>query len=157
MQSSDYAIVVNTILKKLSTYPEFAELFVNHIPKGYKSVDIITDCYKTKSIKSSEHLLRGQLGKIHIALLLSKVPRDFYNKILRNFDSKKQLVKLLFEYIEKEAKHYLELLGSSVIVLLSKNKCILVTATERHELLHLLSSQEEADTKLILHAHEKSY
>ena len=29
-----------------------------------------------------------------------------------------------------------------------------MTATDRHELLHLLSSQEEADTKLILHAHE---
>ena len=29
-----------------------------------------------------------------------------------------------------------------------------MTATDSHELLHLLSSQEEADTKLILHAHE---
>ena len=92
-----------------------------------------------------------------MALLLSKVPSDFCNRILRNYDSKKRLIKLIFEYIEKEAKHYLELLGSSVIVLLSKNKCILVTATERHELLHLSSSQEEADAKLILHAHEKSY
>ena len=29
-----------------------------------------------------------------------------------------------------------------------------MTATERHKLLHLSSSQEECDTKLILHAHE---
>ena len=56
--SSDYAIAVNTILNKSSTYYEFAELFVNHIPKGYGRVDIITDCYKTKLIKSSEQLLR---------------------------------------------------------------------------------------------------
>ena len=56
----------------------------------------------TKSIKSSEQLLRGQLGKIHKALLLSKVPSDFYNRILRNYDSKKRLIKLLFEYIKKK-------------------------------------------------------
>ena len=29
-----------------------------------------------------------------------------------------------------------------------------MTATERHELSHILPSQEEPDTKLILHAHE---
>ena len=89
-----------------------------------------------------------------MALLLSKVPSDFYNRILRNYDSKKRLIKLIFEYIEKETKHYLELLGSSELILSSENKCILLTATERHELLHLSSSQEEADTKLILLGHK---
>ena len=49
--SSDYAIVVNAILNKPSTYSEFAELFLSNIPRGYGRVDIITDCYKTKSIK----------------------------------------------------------------------------------------------------------
>ena len=29
-----------------------------------------------------------------------------------------------------------------------------MTGTKRHELLHLSSSQQEADTKLILHVHE---
>ena len=29
-----------------------------------------------------------------------------------------------------------------------------MTATERNELLHISSSQEKADTKLILHAHK---
>ena len=31
---------------------------------------------------------------------------------------------------------------------------ILGTATERHELLHISASEEKADTKLILHAHQ---
>ena len=146
--------LINTILNKLSTYTEFQKLFVNHIPKGDGRVDIIADCYKTKSIKSSEQLLRGQSGKIHIALLLSKVPSYFQNRILRNSDSKIRLIKFIFEYIEKEAKHCLELLGSFEVISSSRNKCILVTATERHEIFHLLSSQEEADTKLIFHAHK---
>ena len=33
---------------------------------------------------------------------------------------------------------------------------ILGTATERHELLHISTSEEKADTKLILHAHQIS-
>ena len=57
--------LMNTILNKSSTYFEFAELLVNYIPKGYGRIDIIADCNKTKSIKSSEQLLRGQLEKIH--------------------------------------------------------------------------------------------
>ena len=56
------------ILNKSWTYSELAELFVNYIPKGYGRVDIIADCYKTKSIKSSEQLLRGQLEKIHYSI-----------------------------------------------------------------------------------------
>ena len=36
----------------------------------------------------------------------------------------------------------------------STKKCILVTTTKRHELLHLSSSEEEAVTKVILHGHE---
>ena len=50
--------LINTILNKSSTYSEFAELFVNDIPKGYGRVDITADCYKTMSIKSLEQLLR---------------------------------------------------------------------------------------------------
>ena len=53
----------------------------------------------------------------------------------------------MFEYIKRGLKHYLELLGSSGMILSSESKSILVAATERHELLHISSS----DTKL---AHE---
>ena len=108
----------------------------------------------TKSIKSSEQLLRGQLGKIHTALLLSMVPNDFHNRILRNHDSTKRLIKLLFEYIEKEAKHCLELLGSSKKFLSSENKCILVTVTEWHELSPCVISRKIWYRTYILYAHK---
>ena len=84
----EYAIVVdmialtNTILNKSSAYSEFAESFVNRIPKGYGRVGRTADCYKTKSIKSLVQLLRRPSEKIHIALLLSKVPSDFHNRKL---------------------------------------------------------------------------
>ena len=60
----------------------------------------------------------------------------------------------MFEYTERETKHCLELLGNCKIILSFTNQCILVKTTERHELLHISSFQEEAVTKLILYAHE---
>ena len=82
---ADIIALMNTIPNKSSTYPEFAELFVKRIPNVYGRVDIMADCYKTKSIKSSEQvsIKRGQSEKIHRASLLSKVPSDFCNSILR--------------------------------------------------------------------------
>ena len=93
--------LTNTILSKSSRYSEFAELFVNHISKGYGRVDIVVDCYKAMSIKSSKQLLKDQSQKIHISLLLSKVPSDFYNRILKNSNSEKVVIKVIFEYIKK--------------------------------------------------------
>ena len=55
------------------------------------------------------------------------------------------------ECIEKEAEHYLELLGSSEIIFSSEKKCILLTATERHKLLFFFNF---FITKLILHGHK---
>ena len=64
------------------------------------------------------------------------VPSDFHYSILQKSDNKKRVFHLIFEYIEREAKFFLGLLESSEIILSSENKCILVNATERHELLH---------------------
>ena len=56
----EYGIIVDialmiTILNKLSN-AEFAELFVICIPYVYGRIGIMADCYKTKSIKSSEQV-----------------------------------------------------------------------------------------------------
>ena len=100
---------------------------------------MIADCYKTKSIKRSEQLSvkRGQPEKIYIASLLSKVPIDFHYNILRKSDNKKRVFELIFEYTEREAYFFLELLGSLEITLLSEKKSILMNPTARNELLHL--------------------
>ena len=78
-----------------------------------------------------------QSEKIHIASLLSKISSDFHNSILGKSDNKKRDFELIFEYIERGAKLFLELLGSWEIILSSERKRILVSVTERHELLHL--------------------
>ena len=72
------------------------------IPKRYGSVDIIADSYKTKSIKSSKQWGMRKWGNIHIALLLPKVPSDFHRRILRNFDSKNDLLNSYLSILKKK-------------------------------------------------------
>ena len=100
---------MNTILHKSSTYAKFAELFVKRIPNVYGRVDIMADCYKTTSIKSSEQLSikRGQSEKIHRVSLLSKVPSDFCNSFLRT-DAIWNDTVISVHFTEKERQHALK-------------------------------------------------
>ena len=79
----DIIALMNTIVNKLSN-GEFEELLVKRIPYVYGRVGIMADCYKTKSIESSEQLSirRGQSGKIYLVSFFSKVPSDFHNSNL---------------------------------------------------------------------------
>ena len=149
----DMIALINTINETASTYAEFAKAFVKRIPRGYKQVDIIADCYQNPSIKRAEQLSRGESESIHIASLQSRIPSDFKFRILRNADNKKRLIDLMFEFIESQAEYCLGVLDTTKIVLSSDNNCISVSATEKRNLIELKSSQEEADTKLILHSY----
>ena len=100
---------MNTILNKSPTYAEFAQLFLKRIPNVDGRVHIMADCYKTKSIKTSEQMSikRGQSEKIHETSLLSKVPSDFYNSILRT-DAIWNGTVISVHFIEKERPHSLK-------------------------------------------------
>ena len=89
--------------------PNSQELFIKRIPNVYRRLGIMADCYRTKSIKSSEHLSikRPQLEKIHRASLFSKVPSDFYNSILRT-DAIWNGTVISVHFIEKERQRALK-------------------------------------------------
>ena len=111
----EYTIVVdtialmNTILNKSSTYAEFVQLFAKRIPNVYGRVHIMADCYKTKSVNSSEQLSikRGQSEKIHRASIFSKVPSNFYNSILGT-DAIWNGTVISIYFIEKKRQHALK-------------------------------------------------
>ena len=100
---------MNTIFNKSPTYVEYAELFIKRNPNVYGKVVIMADCYRTKSAKSSEQLSikRGQSEKIHRASLLSKVPSDFDNSILRT-DAVWNGTVISVHFIERERQHALK-------------------------------------------------
>ena len=79
-------------------YKEFILKFLQTIPKRFCRVDILADCYRDNSIKSSERMKKEESSKIRIGSVMSRLPRDM-NKFLMNNDNKNTLIKLIFEYI----------------------------------------------------------
>ena len=102
--------------------------FLKTIPKKYNRVDIVADCYRDVSIKSAEREKRGNSSKV-------------YSNFLSNSENKIQLIKITFQYI----------IENSLIKKLSADQdCKKVTVSDCSDYM-LLSDQEEADTKVILH------
>ena len=56
--------LVRTISQLLETYEELALKLIQHIPKCYRRIDIVADCYLSNSIKDAERAKHGQSTKI---------------------------------------------------------------------------------------------
>ena len=69
-----------------------------------------------------------------------------------NDDNKNYLIKLVFEYVINEKQTAIPLLKTDVIVLSGDNECYTVTSGLVTANYELKCNQEEADTKVILHA-----
>jgi len=151
----DTMALINLIIKIPSTYFELAKRFITLIPKSYKQVDIIADNYKdsTNSIKRGERMNRGESEQIQIASLSSKVPSDFRTRILHNCYNKARVIELIFGYIKQEKNQCFQVLKCEAIILSNEDECVKLTSRDKEDQLELQTTQEEADTKLILHAH----
>ena len=79
---------------------------------------------------------------IIIRSIKSKLPSEF------------RLIELLFEVIKNEREEVLEMLRCDELVLSTEGECKLLTHIEEKAYDQLLSTQEEADTKIIAHAVE---
>ena len=79
---------------------------------------------------------------IIIRSIKSKLPSEF------------RLIELLFKVIKNEREEVLEMLRCDELVLSTEGECKLLTHIEEKAYDQLLSTQEEADTKIIAHAVE---
>ena len=125
--------------------------FLQSLPKDYHRVDIVADTYWDKSIKSAERIKRGTSSKVLIGSVKSKVPREI-NKFMLNNDNKASLIKLMFEYVINEKENVISLLMTESIVLSGDDESYTVSCDSVIQNDDLKSNQEEADTKVILHA-----
>lgn len=141
--------------RSITNVPEsFEDLivqFLNAIPKSYDRVDIIADCYRSVSIKSGEREKRGSSTKVFVASVKSKVPRDIA-KFFSCGDNKTQLIDLTFQFIMENPAKSLSILKTNSIILSGDNICHEVRLNGCFRIDYLCSDQEEADTKVVLHA-----
>eukprot|EP00794_Sanderia_malayensis_P001662 gene1662-1851_t len=114
-------------------------------------VDIVADCYTPYSIKSMERNRRGMAPKIIVQSPKSKVPHDF--KIsLANGENKTRMIELIRDVLVANMEAVLSTLRSESVVFSSFQDCIMVSPETVHQIPDLHTSQEEADTKAVLHA-----
>jgi hypothetical protein len=81
----------------------------------------------------------------------TRLPRDI-SKFYSNGENKTQLINLTFEYVKQNRSKCLSTLKSEVIYLSKDSFCEKVTEEEVSIYDTLASDQEEADTKVVLHA-----
>ena len=82
-----------------------------------------------------------------------KLPSEF-SQFLSCGENKNRLKELLFEVIKNEREEVLEMLRCDELVLSREGECKLLTHIEEKTYDQLLSTQEEADTKIIARAVE---
>ena len=97
-----------------ATYEELVWKLLKTYPKGYGRIDIVSDTYRTISIKSGEREKRGSGKKIIEKSVKSKIPRDFDNFLL-NAENKSSLIELICEFIKENVNAVCELLKCSMI------------------------------------------
>ena len=132
------------------TFKDFILKFLQSIPRGYQRVDVVADTYRDTSIKNQERAKRGSSSKILIGSVSSKMPRDL-NKFLVYNENKTELISLILNYIISNKGEMLETLQTQKMVLSSDNESLNVTPSLVSQ-SNLQSNQEEADTKVVLHA-----
>ena len=120
------------------------------IPKNVKRVDIVADTYRDNSIKSGERLKGGCSSEVIIGSCKSKIPREF-SKFMQNGDNKTRLIEIISEVIVDNKEKALKMLQTEDIYISKDQQTICVTEQAANEVQELISNQEKADTKLILH------
>lgn len=128
---------------------------------GCSRVDVVFDRYdKPFSIKSSERERHGLSSALKIRIIgpSTPVPKQ-WNKYIRNPQNKANLTAFLSskwcQIAEENLGHGQRLVTGGGFK--ECNKAVLVIKGSTSPLLPLQSDQEEADTRMILHAHNASH
>ena len=132
-------------------FEDLTTKFLQSLPKGYGRYDIVADTYRESSIKSVKRRKHGISAKVLIGSTKSRLPRDM-KKFMLNDDNKTFLIKLVFKFIIDEKQKSFCTLDTEKMILSSDDECITVTYNSTEENVDLKSNQEEAGTKVILHA-----
>lgn len=134
------------------TFEELAEKILDGLPK-VERLDFVTDTYKEDSIKSTERKRGGSSETFLITGPRTKIPRD-WKAFMCNSENKKQLIKLPMSEWEKDK--FAHKLVVRRIFFSNEEQCVCISSNDGESVSmvmerELFSSQEEADTRMVLH------
>lgn len=112
-------------------------------------IDIVFDIYNERSIKSTERFLRGSHEGIRYANIRPGHKIKQWRRLLACGESKTKLITFI---VQDWTERLNDRLGTKTMFVTRGSKCFKITSTSSTEITALLCSQEEADTRMILHA-----
>ena len=145
--------LMNKLQGDIRTFSElsdhvFSQMF--HAGHGSDRIDVVFDVYHSDSIKSAERIQRGSTEGIAFSNIMPCHKIKNWRRLLSCTKSKNKLTAFLAESW-KEQK-FREKLGRKCMFVTSSHTCIKLTESGWQEIDDLQSTQEEADTCILLHA-----
>ena len=147
----DVMVGIRTMNNIPDTFESLTWNFLKLLQTDYQRVDLVADSYRDMSIKSGTRNERGMSSKIIIKSEKSKIPSNFQS-FLSEGANKTRLIEIMFDVIKKNKVKVFNLIRCQRLFLSVEGSCEIVTRTSINNCDDLCSNQEEADTRLILHA-----
>ena len=144
--------LLQSLVKLPPTFQKLAEYIFSILPKAER-LDFVTDTYVGGSIKHIESLRRNQSNKILLKGPEMSVPLNWKN-FMGNDYNKTQLIKFLLQ--QWSSSKYASSLKDRRVYFVCQQNCFLLTSTDgltvsNRSIESLNSTQEEADTRMLLH------
>jgi hypothetical protein len=152
----DGMALVNKIQGDKKSFQEISDAMLSLVlAAGYDSrrIDVVFDVYRDISIKNAERASRASLGEAltykHISAGTKVVQ---WRSFLRNSSNKMELISFLVSQWKEERCRRKMAERSKIVYVTSGEKCFKITGEGFDEVAELFSTQEEADTRMFLHA-----
>ena len=135
------------------TFSQIADAVLSRVLQeggNSRPIDVVFDVYNEISIKSAERERREEGESVtYKNLTVGQKTKQFRN-FLRNGQNKNSLIKFFNDYWRKPPSR--EKLANKELFTTCGTKCFKLMADTVQEVIELSSGQEEADTRLLLHA-----
>ena len=140
------------------TYMQLAkQLLVMALAIGRNSsrIDVVFDQYHERSIKNAERFRRSTSSLV-IKSIVSTQPIQQWVNFLSSWNNKRELINFVLEQWRKGPLRFLITDGKKLFVAVN-DECCCLTRNNSELIDNLNSNQEEADTKMLLHARHASF
>ena len=144
--------LIRSITRLLDTFGEFVDVLFKALPKC-GTVHFVTDSYYPQSIKTLERERRGSCAIHAVGGPTTKMPRDF-SGCMHEAENKRQLLNFLLTQWQQPqfAPHF----HGRLLFFVFERQCTRPSSTDAmtvdvSDAPDLHSSQEEADSRIILH------
>ena len=145
--------VVHKLNVQNNTFAEVSNLVLKAVLRDgdtSRRIDVVFDVYLETSIKDAERQKRGSGTGIKFSSIVPGHKIKKWRNFLSEADNKTRLIEFIVSDWKSASKR--QLIQDKVLIVTSGTKCWKITGEGSSEVEELESSQEEADTRLLLHA-----